>query len=177
MDLAAYDLGGFYDEVFDPSGAARPEAELLLETITSLEDGQLERCQRAAERLLVQMGITFNVYGDATGAERIFPFDLIPRIVRSEEWDWIEQGLKQRIHALNLFINDIYHDQKILKDKVIPEEVIRSAVFYRPQCVGLNPPQGVWCHITGTDLVRDGGYSILVVPPRGTGTDPSIPRS
>ena len=125
-----YDTGGFYDEMFADSGAARAEAKLLLDTIGGLDDGQLQRFQRAAERRLVQMGITFNVYGDAGGTERIFPFDLIPRIVRAEEWDWIERGLKQRIRALNQFIDDIYHDQKILKDKVIPEEVIRSAVFY-----------------------------------------------
>ena len=98
----------------------RPEARLLLDTIESLEEGQLLRCQQAAERLLLQMGITFNVYGDSAGTERIFPFDLIPRIVRAEEWDWIERGLKQRIHALNEFIDDIYHDQKILKDEIIP---------------------------------------------------------
>jgi uncharacterized circularly permuted ATP-grasp superfamily protein len=158
-----YDTGGFYDEMFEDSGGARPEARLLLDTIHSLGDGQLQRCQRAAERLLVQLGITFNVYGDATGAERTFPFDLIPRILRSEEWDAIERGLKQRIRALNHFIDDIYHDQKILKDKIIPEEVIQSAVFYRKQCIGLNPPLGVWCHITGTDLVRNGDGQIYVL--------------
>jgi len=163
MVLERYDTGGFHDEMFDAEGGARPEAKLLLETISALEEGQLQRCQRAAERLLVQLGITFNVYGDATGAERTFPFDLIPRIVRSDEWDSIERGLKQRIHALNLFINDIYHDQKILKDKAIPEEIIKSAIFYRPQCVGLNPPLGVWCHITGTDLVRNGDGQIYVL--------------
>src|SRR5262252_1724884 len=109
--------------MFDASGAARMEARLLLETLESLEDGQLLRCQRAAERLLLQLGITFNVYGDASGTERVFPFDLIPRIVRADEWHWIERGLKQRIFALNAFIDDIYHGQKILKNQVIPEEV------------------------------------------------------
>ncbi len=163
MLLSDYDTQGFYDEMFDPSGQARQEAKLLLDTISNLEDGQLQRFQRAAERRLVQLGITFNVYGDAGGTERIFPFDLIPRIVRAEEWERIERGLKQRIRALNQFIDDIYHDQKIIKDKVIPEEVIRSAVFYRPQCVGLNPPRGVWCHITGTDLVRHGDGQIYVL--------------
>ncbi len=112
---------------------------------------------------MLQLGITFNVYGDSSGTERIFPFDLIPRIVRAEEWEWIERGLKQRIHALNAFINDIYHDQKILKDKIIPEEVIQSATFYRKQCLGINPPGGVWCHITGTDLVRHGDGQIYVL--------------
>ena len=131
--------------MFDVGGQVRPEACFLLETIQSLEKGQLLCCQRAAERLLLQMGITFNVYGDSAGAERIFPFDLIPRIVRAGEWEWIERGLKQRIQALNEFIDDIYHDQKILKDKIIPEEIIRSAAFYRPQCRGISPPRRVWC--------------------------------
>jgi uncharacterized circularly permuted ATP-grasp superfamily protein len=159
----AYQTDGFYDEMFDASGQPRPEARLLLETIESLEDGQLLRSQRAAERMLLQMGVTFNVYGDSEGTERIFPFDLVPRIVAAEQWDWIERGLKQRIRALNEFIDDIYHDQKILKDKVIPEEVIRSATFYRPQCRGINPPGRVWCHITGTDLVRHSDGQIYVL--------------
>jgi uncharacterized circularly permuted ATP-grasp superfamily protein len=109
------------------------------------------------------MGITFNVYGEAAGTERIFPFDLIPRIVSAPEWEVIERGLKQRIHALNEFIDDIYHNQKILKDGVIPAEVIQSAAFYRPQCVGINPPRRIWCHITGTDLVRHGDGQIYVL--------------
>jgi uncharacterized circularly permuted ATP-grasp superfamily protein len=95
--------------------------------------------------------------------EKIFPFDIVPRIVEAEEWRGIERGLKQRIQALNLFIDDIYHDQKILKDKVIPREIIYSAKSYRPQCTGWNPPRGIWCHITGTDLVRhvDGRFYVL----------------
>ena len=163
MLFDSYQTQGFHDEMFDAQGNPRPEARLLLETIQSLEDGQLLRSQKAAERLLLQMGITFNVYGDSAGTERIFPFDLIPRIVRGDEWEWIERGLKQRIHALNSFIYDIYHGQKILKDKVIPEEVIRSATFYRPQCEGIDPPLGVWCHITGTDLVRHSDGQIYVL--------------
>jgi uncharacterized circularly permuted ATP-grasp superfamily protein len=163
MRLESYNIEGFHDEMFHPNGEVRLEAKLLLETIESLEDGQLQRCQKAVERLLLQLGVTFNVYGDSAGTERIFPFDLIPRIIRAEEWAWIEKGLKQRIRALNMFIDDIYHDQRILKDKVVPEEVIRSAQFYRPQCIGVNPPGGVWCHITGTDLVRHGDGQIYVL--------------
>jgi uncharacterized circularly permuted ATP-grasp superfamily protein len=163
MQLNDYDTGGFHDEMFESTGHPRPEARLLLDTIGALGEGQLERCQQAAERVLVQLGITFNVYGDAAGTERPFPFDLVPRIVTAAEWDWIERGLKQRIHALNAFINDIYHDQQILKDGIIPEEVVRSATFYRPQCVGINPPKGVWCHITGSDLVRHGDGRIYVL--------------
>jgi uncharacterized circularly permuted ATP-grasp superfamily protein len=163
MQFSSYDTQGFYDEMFQPDGQPRPHARLLLETVESLSDGQLLRYKRAAERMLLQMGITFNVYGDSAGAERIFPFDLIPRIVPADEWDRIERGLKQRVHALNAFIDDIYHDQKILKDRVIPSDVILSAVSYRKQCHGLNPPWRVWCHVTGTDLARDrdGQYYVL----------------
>ena len=163
MHLNTYDTNGFYDELFESDGQARPEARLVLDTIASLGDGQLERCQQAAERVLLQLGITFNVYGDSAGTERPFPFDLVPRIVRAEEWAWIERGLKQRIHALNAFIDDIYNEQRILKDRVIPEEVVRSAASFRPQCVGLKPPRGVWCHISGTDLVRHGDGQIYVL--------------
>ena len=163
MRLDSYDTGGFYDEMFDASGRPRPEAQFLLETIGGLGEGQLQRCQQAAERILVQLGITFNVYGDSAGTERPFPFDLVPRIVKADEWDWIERGLKQRIRVLNQFIDDIYHDQRIIKDGVVPEEIVRSAAFYRPQCVGLNPPKGVWCHITGTDLVRHSDGQIYVL--------------
>ena len=163
MTLTDYDTGGFHDEMFDTTGRPRPEAQLLLDTIGALGDGQLERCQQAAERILLQLGITFNVYGDSAGVERPFPFDLVPRIVSSAEWEWIERGLRQRIHALNAFINDIYHDQKIIKDGIVPEEIVRSAAFYRPQCIGINPPKGVWCHITGSDLVRHGDGQIYVL--------------
>src|SRR5215472_8064381 len=149
--------------MFEASGGPRPHAQLLIDTVESLSDGQLLRYQRAADRLLLQMGITFNVYGDSAGTERIFPFDLIPRIVGAAEWQRLERGLRQRIHALNEFIDDIYHEQKILKDGVIPCDVIQTAASFRPQCQGLNPPRKVWCQITGTDLVRDsdGQYYVL----------------
>src|SRR6185295_18307743 len=90
-------------------------------------------------------------------------FDIIPRIVEAAEWDWIEKGLKQRVYALNLFVNDIYHEQKIIKDKVVPEYLVQSARSFRKECVGLDPPQGVWCHVTGTDLVRDSDGQIYVL--------------
>ncbi|MBV8904599.1 MAG: circularly permuted type 2 ATP-grasp protein, partial [Acidobacteriia bacterium] len=163
MQFSSYDTEGFFDEMFESGGQPRAHGRLLLESIQSLDSGQLLRYKHAAERLLLQMGITFNVYGESAGVERIFPFDLIPRIVPAEEWDRLERGLCQRIHALNAFLDDLYHDQKILKDGVIPSEVIVSAVSYRPQCKGLNPPYGVWCHVTGTDLVRDGDGQYYVL--------------
>ncbi|HUK18079.1 MAG TPA: circularly permuted type 2 ATP-grasp protein [Bryobacteraceae bacterium] len=163
MRFSSYRTEGFYDELFDAGGQVRPHARLLVETIESLSEGHLLRYQHAAERLLLQMGITFNVYGDSAGTERIFPFDLVPRIIPASDWDHIERGLEQRIRTLNAFIDDIYHDQKILKDGVIPADVVLSAASYRCQCHGLTPPFGVWCHIVGTDLVRDrdGCYYVL----------------
>ncbi len=163
LKFDTYDTGGFFDEMFTPRGRPRAGAQLLQEKIDSLSDGELLQRQQAAERALLHLGITFNVYGDDAGAERIFPFDIIPRIVEAVEWKWIERGLKQRVYALNLFIDDIYHQQKILKDKVIPADLILSAHSFRAPCIGLNPPQGVWCHVTGTDLVRDRNGQIYVL--------------
>ncbi len=158
-----YNTDGFYDEMFAPDGSARPAVQMLVERIESFPEGELNRRQIAAEHALLRMGITFNVYADEQGVEKIFPFDLIPRIIDANEWEWIERGLKQRIHALNLFIDDIYHDQKILKDGVVPADVVLSSERYLKQCIGLNPPRGVWCHITGTDLVRDGDGQVYVL--------------
>ena len=158
-----YNTDGFFDEMFTPDGRARPAVQMLVERIEGFPEGELTRRQIAAEHALLRMGITFNVYADEQGIEKIFPFDLIPRIIDADEWSWIERGLKQRIHALNLFIDDVYHDQKILKDSVVPADVVRSSERYLQQCVGLNPPRGIWCHITGTDLVRDGDGQIYVL--------------
>ena len=161
--LDGYDTEGFYDEVFAPDGSARPAAQMLMARIESFPDGELNRRQIAAEYALLRMGITFNVYADEQGIEKIFPFDLIPRIIGANEWNWIERGLKQRIHALNLFIDDVYHDQKILKDGVVPSDIVLSSERYLKECIGLDPPRGIWCHITGTDLVRDSDGQIYVL--------------
>src|SRR5215813_12389632 len=163
MNFASYDTAEFFDEMFLPNGCARFGARLLKERIESLPNGELLLRQEAAERLLLQSGITFNVYGDSAATEKIFPFDVIPRIVEASEWDWIEKGLKQRVYALNLFIDDIYHKQKIVKEKIVPEYLIRSARSFREACMGLNPPRGIWCHITGTDLVRDRDGQVYVL--------------
>jgi uncharacterized circularly permuted ATP-grasp superfamily protein len=162
MRFADYDAGDFFDEMFDGRGPRR-FARALARFVDGLPDGELTRRQRSAERALLNMGITFNVYGDDAGTERIFPFDLIPRIVAAREWRDIERGLKQRIHALNLFIDDVYHGKKIIKDGVVPEDILRTASAYRAACEGLDPPLGIWCHITGTDLVRDRDGQIYVL--------------
>jgi uncharacterized circularly permuted ATP-grasp superfamily protein len=163
MRFAQYDTGEFFDEMFGEHAHPRIAARALIQFIDALPDGELLRRQRSAERALLNLGITFNVYGDSAGTERIFPFDLVPRIVSAAEWQGIERGLKQRIHALNLFIDDVYHDQKIVKDGIVPAETLQSAKSFRSQCVGMKPPHGIWCHITGTDLVRNSDGQIYVL--------------
>jgi uncharacterized circularly permuted ATP-grasp superfamily protein len=163
MRFTHYDPGTFYDEMFGEPQRPRLPARALVQFIDGLPDGELLRRQRSAERALLNMGITFNVYGDKAGTERIFPFDLVPRIVSAAEWRVIERGLKQRIQALNLFIDDVYHDQQIIKDGIVPADVIRSAKALRPQCAGMTPPHGIWCHVTGTDLVRHDDGQVYVL--------------
>ena len=163
MRFKSYEVGEFFDEMFGENGQPRASARKLVNNIENLPEGELLKRQRAAERALLQMGITFNVYGEHAGVEKIFPFDLVPRIVTAVEWSLIERGLKQRITALNHFIHDLYHDQKILKDGILPEEIVLSSKAYRKQCIGFNPPRGIWCHITGTDLVRHRDGQIYVL--------------
>src|SRR6266700_4015299 len=163
MQFQRYEVGEFFDEMFGENGEPRASARSLVSNIENLPEGELLNRQRAAERALLHMGITFNVYGESAGVEKIFPFDLVPRIVPAAEWSLIERGLKQRITALNLFINDLYHDRKILKDGILPTEIVLSSKAYRKQCIGFNPPRGIWCHITGTDLVRHADGQIYVL--------------
>jgi uncharacterized circularly permuted ATP-grasp superfamily protein len=155
MQFNDYDPGDFYDELFVAPGQPRPEAVPLVERMCLLSSDEIQRRQAAAQAALFKLGVTFNVYGDQQGAEKILPFDIIPRIVAGAEWKKLETGLKQRIHALNLFLSDIYGDQKILDDKVVPRELVESASGYLKACHGIKPPGDIWCHITGTDLVRD----------------------
>lgn len=163
MALKTYETDGFFDEFFWHDLRPRDHARLVIDEINNIPLETLQRKQRAAEKVLMQMGITFNVYGDSGGTERIFPFDVLPRIVPQPEWVAVERGLAQRVTALNHFIDDVYHDQRIVKDGIIPAELIASASGFRPQCVGLNPPKGIWCHITGSDLVRDGNGTFHVL--------------
>jgi uncharacterized circularly permuted ATP-grasp superfamily protein len=155
VNFDQYDPNGFYDEWFVQAGEPRPEVRVLVERINQFPPGELQQRQQAAQAILMQMGVTFQVYSDPAQKERIWPFDVIPRVVNAQEWAYLERGLKQRIEALNLFLQDVYQEQKIIKDGVIPAEVIASSQGYLPACRGLSPPEGVWCHITGSDLVRD----------------------
>ena len=163
MRFQDYQIEGFYDEMFDEQLQPRPGAQALFDRFSHLPLEELKQRQQSAEKSLLQMGITFSVYGDEQGTERIFPFDIVPRIIAENEWKQIEAGLKEGVQALNLFINDVYHDQNILEDGIIPKELVLSASGFRPECQGLKPPGGTWCHITGTDLVRgsDGLFYVL----------------
>jgi len=156
MNFGDYETEGFHDEMFESDGHVRGGSRLLVERIEALVPGDLKRRQQAAEIALLNMGITFNVYGDEAADEKIFPFDVIPRIVEAPEWQPIERGLVQRITALNLFLDDVYHDRKIIRDGVVPAELVDTCPAYRRECVGIDPPSKIWAHVTGTDLVRDG---------------------
>jgi len=155
MRFNTYDPEHFYDELFIEKGQPRPAVTPLTARIDSLPEGELQQRQLAAQNALFKSGVTFNISNDTQGQERIFPLDITPRIVPAQEWSRLEQGLKQRVQALNHFLADIYNHQKILKDKIIPQAVVESADGYLEPCLGLQPPRGVWCHITGSDLVRD----------------------
>ncbi len=155
MNFDSYETNGFYDELFAADAIPRQPMSALIEQINGLTKTKLKRHQKAAELALFQQGITFSVYGDKKGTEKIFPFDLIPRVITGQEWQQLEKGLIQRVEALNLFVADIYGKQQILKDKIIPAELILQSECYLKQCIGLQPPKNRWIHITGSDLVRD----------------------
>jgi hypothetical protein len=163
MNFDRYDPGNFYDEMFQPSGEARAAVSALIERINGLSEGELSRRQQAAELALLNMGITFSVYGDESGIEKIFPFDIIPRIIAPADWQTLESGLRQRIRALNMFIGDVYDEQRVIKENVVPEDLILSCPAYRTACAGMKPPKGVWCHITGTDIIRSDDGTFLVL--------------
>lgn len=158
-----YQTTGFYDEMFGPDGQPRPHYWKLFQRLSGLSlDDFRRRCQ-LAELTLINQGITFAVYGGDQGVEKPFPFDLIPRIIPADEWELIERGLKQRLTALNMFIHDVYHDQKILADRVIPRDLIVNAAYFRREFIGADPPGGIYVHICGSDLIRDqhGTYKVL----------------
>jgi uncharacterized circularly permuted ATP-grasp superfamily protein len=166
--VAGYDTGAFYDEVFvpQPDGGVepRPHYRALVDQLMRLDAGDLRRASDVANRSFLHQGITFTVYSDAEqGTERIFPFDLIPRLIPPDEWRVIESGLTQRIRALNLFIHDVYHEQRILNDRVVPRSLIVRARHFRREMVGIDVPHDQYVHIVGSDLVRDADGRYLVL--------------
>ncbi len=144
-----------YDELLDQDQHPRPSAQALFNYLNALPAQELETRRAAVEAAILTMGITFTVYSEGTNIDRAWPFDIIPRTIAKKEWLGIEEGLKQRLTALNLFINDIYNEQQIVKDGVFPIEVLAGSKNFREQCIGMTPRFGVWAHICGTDLVRD----------------------
>ena len=163
INFNTYHEPDFYDEMFDNDNNVRPQYSLFKERIEKVGWKELKFLQHSTDRAQLSLGMTFNVYSDSKGLERILHLDIIPRIISSKDWDYIEKGLTQRIKALNLFIDDLYNDQKVLKDKIIPKDLILSSATYLKQCIGLKPPKNVWSHITGTDLIRSANGEFLVL--------------
>lgn len=158
-----YQTSIFYDEMVDKNRNPRPGNETIYHQLNKLSTHFLHEKQRTAEASMMNMGITFNVYSEEGGTERIIPMDVIPRVIHSDEWKVLEKGLKQRIYALNQFLLDVYGDQKIIRDKVIPREVIESSKGFLPQCMGIRPKKDIYIHITGTDLIRDNHGQFLIL--------------
>lgn len=158
-----YQSKDFFDELIDPQGKPRAPAEQLLNYLNSLSEEELEKRRLTAEATIQEMGISFTVYTEEGNIDRAWPFDIVPRTIEASEWRIAEAGLKQRLKALNLFINDLYHDQNVIKDGIIPAHIIKDSKNFRPECVGVSPAFGVWAHICGTDLVRDdvGDFYVL----------------
>ncbi|MCZ6673627.1 MAG: circularly permuted type 2 ATP-grasp protein [Verrucomicrobia bacterium] len=167
MNLTDYQCSGFFDEMFETNGQIRPHYQVLGDRIKELYLDDLVEKQQRLDQSFLEQGITFTVYNNDAGTERIFPFDLIPRIIPKDEWRLLEQGLVQRITALNLFLYDIYHEQNILNNGTVPRELVMSAPHFRPEMMGVDVPQDVYIHICGTDLIRDDQGNYLVLEDNG----------
>jgi uncharacterized circularly permuted ATP-grasp superfamily protein len=153
-----------FDELIKPGGGARPAAHAVVRHLELLGPEELAVRQQAAEFAVKSMGITFTVYHEEGGSiDRAWPLDIIPRVIDRSEWKTIEAGLRQRALALNHFIDDVYHEQRIVKDGIFPQEYMADSVNFRPQCVGVSPPLGVWAHVCGSDLVRGADGTMYVL--------------
>ena len=163
IELLNYPQAGCFDELLDDQVRPRPAARALFDYVNSLGAKEIVARRESVDAAIMAMGITFTVYSDAGNIDRAWPFDIIPRTMSMREWEKIDAGLKQRLTALNLFINDLYNEQKIVKDGVFPLEVLSGSKNFRQQCVGMTPHFGVWAHICGTDLVRDQDGTMYVL--------------
>ncbi len=162
--FANYDhSSGFYDEMFGHAATPLASYDPLYQRLLDISPGELEDYQKTADLSFLNQGITFTVYGNDGGTERIFPYDLLPRIITSDEWATIEKGLTQRLTALNLFLADVYGEARILSDRAVPRELVYSCKHYRRELRGLRPPRDVWVSICGSDIIRaeDGTYTVL----------------
>ncbi|MDP0497075.1 MAG: circularly permuted type 2 ATP-grasp protein [Verrucomicrobiota bacterium JB024] len=167
MHFENYTTDGFFDEMFEAPGKVRPHYQMLAERFDRLSDEDFEEKRQAVDLSFLRAGVTFTVYSDNQGTERIMPFDLIPRVIPADEWSLLERGLKQRLEALNLFLHDIYHDQKILKDGIIPPSYVLSSKDFRREMMGVDVPRNIYIHICGTDLIRDDKGQYLVLEDNG----------
>ena len=158
-----YDLNNAYDEMFEAAAQARPHYQPLIDELASVSLEDLRQRQTEADRAFLTQGITFTVYGDEQGTERIFPFDLLPRIITASEWHTLERGLSQRLLAINLFLKDIYHEGRILAEGVVPRDLVYSCRHYRREMRGVRVHRDVYVSVAGTDLVRleDGRFVVL----------------
>jgi uncharacterized circularly permuted ATP-grasp superfamily protein len=156
-------LTGAWDELLDADGTPRPAAAQLVHHLRALGTAELQARQDLADLDILAMGITFTVYSDGRGIDRAWPLDVVPRVIDAEEWSGIEAGLVQRLRALNAFIDDLYNEQRIVADGVLPAELLDDSTNYRPECRGVRPAFGVWAHISGSDLVRDADGTMYVL--------------
>lgn len=163
VPIRGYPQSGIYDELLGADLQPRPAARILFDYLNSLGATELMARRSAVDAAIMAMGITFTVYSEAGNIDRVWPFDIIPRTLKKREWDQIDAGLKQRLTALNLFIDDLYNAQKIIRDGVVPAEVLAGSKNFRTQCQGMRPRFGVWAHVCGTDLVRDGDGTTYVL--------------
>ncbi|HMX29813.1 MAG TPA: circularly permuted type 2 ATP-grasp protein, partial [Blastocatellia bacterium] len=161
--FANYQLDAAFDEMFAGAGDSRPQYQALFHRLLELAPSEMKQRQQTADIAFLNQGITFTVYGHDDGTEKIFPYDLLPRIITSDEWATLERGLTQRITALNLFLKDLYHEEKILKDGLIPRELVYSCKHYRREMRGLRVRRDIYVSVAGTDLVRlnDGQFAVL----------------
>ena len=150
-----YDTGNFYDEMFSSAGVPRSHYSKLFQKLAAMAPAQFEERRKLADLSFLIQGITFTVYSDGRGTERLFPFDLIPRILPHSEWERIDRGLAQRVMALNLFLQDVYGKQCILNDRTVTRSLVYSCPQFRREVIGVEVPRGIYTHICGIDLVRD----------------------
>jgi len=163
IDWGNYDSRANYDEMVDLSGHPRPASQKLAGHLSRMTPRELRDKQNAAESAILSMGITFTVYSEGSNIDRAWPFDIVPRILDRQEWQRIDLGLKQRLRALNHFIDDVYHEQRMVRDGRFPRDVLASSKNFLEPCMGVNPPHGAWANICGTDLVRDRDGTVYVL--------------
>ena len=163
IDWQAYRAEDLWDELVTRSGKPRPGAGRLLRALAALSNEEITERKTAAELAIRAMGITFTVYDDGAHIDREWPFDIVPRLILKREWDEVARGLKQRVRALNAFIDDVYHHRRALHDGVVPANYVLESREYRSRCAGIDPPHGIWAHVCGSDLVRDEAGKLFVL--------------